>query len=123
MILSDGWVLSNSVPPADPPTPPNFDPSLRNAHTHNITMNDGDVTRLANGGLQITGTATVTLNGGPTPFAQQSPLTVVITGGPAGEDNIRFSNITLTFGTPASMHFGSLPLPGVVSNISRDDSR
>ena len=107
MGLSDGWVLTVNKDSAAP-----FDPKARNAHTHHITM-CGEVTELPGGALQIMGTATVTLNGGPTPFAQQSPLTVVITGGA----DIPFSNITLLFGTPAAGHFGSEVLPGVVRSV------
>ena len=116
MILSDGWVVTSSVPSTTPPTPPNFDPSIRNAHTHHITMTDANVTRLPNGGFQVVGPAFVTLNGGATPFAQQSPgTTIVITGG----TDFEFSNFTLTFGMPANGHFGSLPLPGVVRKVSK----
>jgi hypothetical protein len=113
MILSDGWVLTNST------VPPNFDPSTRNAHTHHITMTDADVTKLPNNVIQVSGTATVTLNGGPTPFAQQSPLTVVITGGGTGLDDVEYSNVTLTFTGAASGHFGTEPLPGVVRKVEK----
>ena len=113
MILSDGWVLTNST------VPPNFDPSTRNAHTHHITMTDAEVTKLPNNVIQVSGTATVTLNGGPTPFAQQSPLTVVITGGGTGPDEVEYSNVTLTFTGAASGHFGTEPLPGVVRKVER----
>jgi hypothetical protein len=113
MILSDGWVLTNST------VPPNFDPSTRNAHTHHITMTDAEVTKLPNNVIQVSGTATVTLNGGPTPFAQQSPLTVVITGGGTGPDDVEYSNVTLTFTGAASGHFGTEPLPGVVRKVER----
>jgi hypothetical protein len=113
MILSDGWVLTNST------VPPNFDPSTRNAHTHHITMTDAEVTTLPNNAIQVSGTATVTLNGGPTPFAQQSPLTVVITGGGTGPDDVEYSNVTLTFASPASGHFGTEPLPGVVRKVEK----
>jgi hypothetical protein len=113
MILSDGWVLTNST------VQPNFDPSTRNAHTHHITMTDADVTKLPNNVIQVSGTATVTLNGGPTPFAQQSPLTVVITGGGTGPDDVEYSNVTLTFTGAASGHFGTEPLPGVVRKVER----
>ena len=113
MILSDGWVLTNST------VPPNFDPSTRNAHTHHITMTDADVTKLPNNVIQVSGTATVTLNGGPTPFAQQSPLTVVITGGGTGPDDVEYSNVTLTFTGAASGHFGTEPLPGVVRKVEK----
>jgi hypothetical protein len=35
-----------------------------------------------------------------------------------GGTNVKFSNITLTFGLPASNHFGTEPLPGVVQRPS-----
>lgn len=115
MELSDGWVLTPTGGNG------NFDPSIRNAHTHHITMENGDVMRLPNGGFQVYGSATVTLNGGATPFAQTSPLTIVISGAGAdaspGIDPVEFSNITLGFGTPASGHFGSVPLSGVVRSV------
>jgi hypothetical protein len=118
MELSDGWVLTPTGGNG------NFDPSVRGAHTHHITLVDGEVTRLPNGGLQIYGSATVTLNGGATPFAQMSPLTIVITGSGAdanpGIDPIEFSNITLAFGLPASTHFGITPLPGVVRSVQSE---
>ena len=41
MVLSDGWVLTNSNG--------NFDPNARGAHTHHITILDAEVTRLTNG--------------------------------------------------------------------------
>jgi hypothetical protein len=108
MELSDGWVLTTNRNSSAP-----FDPSARNAHTHHITMTEGQITVLPTGGFQISGTGTVTLNGGPTPFAQQSPLTLTITGGP----DVEFSNATMTFGAPASGHFGTVPLSGVVRSI------
>ena len=76
-------------------------------------MTAGQVTPLPNGGFEIMGTGTVTLNGGPTPFAQQSPLTITITGG----TDVEFSNMTMTFGLPASNHFGSVPIAGVVRRV------
>jgi hypothetical protein len=116
MEFSDGWVLTVNGG--------NFDPSKRGAHTHHITMSGGEVTRLPNGGIQVYGSATVTLNGGATPFAQTSPLTIVITGAGAdanpGIDPIEFSNITLAFGFPAYNHFGMVPLPGVVRTVVRE---
>jgi hypothetical protein len=111
MELSDGWVLTTNRNSSAP-----FDPSARNAHTHHITMTEGEITELPNGGFQICGTGTVTLNGGPTPFAQQSHLTITITGG----TDVEFSNITLVFGAPASGHFGGEPLSGVVRSVKED---
>ncbi|HEX4007425.1 MAG TPA: hypothetical protein VHX60_14710 [Acidobacteriaceae bacterium] len=111
MELSDGWVLTTNRNSASP-----FDPSARNAHTHHITMTEGQITRLPNGGFEIAGTGTVTLNGGATPFAQQSSLTITITGG----TDVEFSNMTMTFGLPASNHFGLDPLPGVVRSVKEE---
>lgn len=108
MELSDGWVLTTNRNSPDP-----FDPSARNAHTHNITMVNADVTLLPGGGFQVCGPGFVTLNGGPTPFAQESQLTVTITGG----SDVEFSNMTLLFGAPASGHFGTVPLAGVVRSV------
>ena len=121
---SDYWLLINSNPPADPDSP-----ATRTPHTHHITMTDAQVTwdpsLVSSGcptasykpptttGFMITGSASVTGNGGYPPFAPQgqlSPLTVCVTGG----TQARFSNITLVFGTPASTHFGSQPINGAV---------
>ena len=105
MELSDGWVITRNNS--------DFDPSARGAHTHHITM-VGDVTELLGGGIRVTGTATVTLNGGPAPISP-TPLEVDITGG----TKVKYSNVALTFGAPGSKHFGTVPLPGVVRHVSR----
>lgn len=90
------------------------DPTERMAHTHHITMKDRQVTIIPDG-IQITGEASITANGSfPPPFGSTLPmLTIEITGG-TGENSVRFSNITLLFGPPASGHFGTEPLHGVV---------
>src|SRR5580698_635088 len=111
MELSDGWALTTNK---NSPTP--FDPSARNAHTHHITMTADEITKLDGGGFQVDGTAFVTLNGGPTPFAQKSHLTIVVTGG----SDVEFSNMTMTFGKPASGHFGIEPLSGVVRSVNEE---
>jgi hypothetical protein len=87
------------------------DPMDRMAHTHHITMVDGEVTTIS-GGIQVKGLAIITANGAyPPPFgAGPFPLTIDITGG----NTVTFSNISLVFGPPASGHFGTLPLHGVV---------
>jgi hypothetical protein len=106
MELSDGWVITQNNG--------NFDPNARGAHTHHVTLVNGVVTTTSSGGLLITGTATITLNGNPAPISP-SPLTIAITGG----SNVTFSNITLTFGAPGSNHFGTEPLPGIVRRVAR----
>ena len=97
MELPDGWVLTKNMG--------NFDPNARGAHTHHVTLVDGDVTRITNG-FRVTGTARITLNGSLAPVSP-SPLVIETTGG----SDIEFSNITLTFEPPGSNHFGAAPLP------------
>jgi hypothetical protein len=80
----------------------------RSAHTHQVTLSDGQVTPLPNG-FQISGNAVITVNGELAGFSG-SPVTVQITGGSA----LPFSNIALTFGGGAVMHFGDQPFHGVV---------
>ena len=125
---SDYWFLINPNPPANPDSP-----ATRSPHTHHITMQGAQVTKLdstnmsdcpsssyvpaTTTGFMVTGPASVTGNGGFAPFAPQgqlSSLQVCITGG----TQVEFSNITLVFGLPASGHFGSQPINGVV-RVSR----
>jgi len=119
---SDYWLLIN--PDADPDSP-----ATRTPHTHHITLKGAEVTwdpsAVASGcptasykpptttGFMVTGSASVTGNGGYPPFAPQgqlSPLTVCVTGG----TQVGFSNLTLVFGMPASGHFGSQAINGAV---------
>lgn len=111
-----------------------FDPALLGAHTHHISVTDGvihdgpmdwqamcpakfkpPVAR----GLVVTGSAYVTGNGANAPFGNPSPVTICILGGVntlvPGTAYVEFSNLTLAFGTPASSHFGTLPIHGVVT--------
>ena len=107
MEFSDGWVLTKTGGNG------NFDPAGRGAHTHHITLVDGDVTPITNG-FKVTGTARFTVNGGPAPATvEPSPVVIEITGG----SDVEFSNITLTFESPGSKHFGSAALPGVVQSV------
>jgi hypothetical protein len=105
MVLSDGWVVTKNMG--------NFDPNARGAHTHHVVLVDGDVTPVT-GGFQVSGTATVTLNGSSAPVSP-TPLVIVVTGG----TDVAFSNVALTFGTPGSHHFGTEPLPGVVRSVKK----
>jgi len=97
------------------------DPATRGAHTHHISMTDGVLTLdwparcpqyspAVTEGFAITGTAFVTGNGSPAPFGNPSPFTVCVLGG----GSVKYSNVTVTFGTPASNHFGTQPIHGVV---------
>jgi len=103
MDLSDGWVLTKNNG--------QFEPHSRDIHTHHITLVDADITRTANG-FQVAGMATITRNGDPAPVSP-SPLVVEITGG----IDVGSSNITLTFASPGSKHFGAEPLPGVIQSV------
>ena len=80
------------------------------AHTHHVTIIDGDVTPLANG-FQISGTAVITSNGNVAGFSG-SPVDFQITGG----NGLRYSNASVTFAGAAASHFGELPIHGVVTS-------
>jgi hypothetical protein len=103
-------------------------------HTHHITMNGASVSLetvetsgcptfnppTSGSVLVVTGNASITANGNViTPFDPSggtSPLTVCLSGGP----NVPYANVTLQFGKPASMHFGSQPIHGVVRRANLD---
>lgn len=106
MERSDAGVMQNGD---------NFDdPTERMAHTHHITLVNGKVTTIP-GGIEISGPATVTANGAfPPPFGSTIPnLTIDITGS-TGPNSVTYSNISVLFGSPASIHFGTAPIHGVV---------
>jgi len=111
----------------------NFDPGTLGAHTHHIAVSNGIVhdgptdwktmcpafSPAVTDGFAITGTAYVTGNGGNAPFGNPSPVTICVLGGTnpnvAGVPYVEFSNFTLSFGSPASTHFGPQPIHGVVA--------
>ncbi|MEP7186381.1 MAG: hypothetical protein ABI767_11145 [Rhodanobacter sp.] len=114
-----------------------FDPGSLAAHTHHISVTDGVVhdgpmdwqtlcpakfKPAVAGGFALTGMAYVTGNGSNAPFGNPSPVTICILGGTdpraPGTAYVEFANLTLTFGLPASSHFGSLPIHGVVTRCS-----
>jgi hypothetical protein len=108
MELSDGWVITQNSG--------NFDPMARGAHTHHIVVCDGLVTPIANG-FKVTGSAKFTKNGGPAPATiEPSAVVIEVTGG----TEVEFSNISLTFLAPGSIHFGSEALPGVVQKVTEE---
>jgi hypothetical protein len=119
---SDLWMVSNGI----------TDTTLRDPHTHHITMTDAQVVFdqayveancptahygvPTTTGFAVVGMASVTGDGGFAPFAphgELSPLTVCTTGG----TQVAFSNITLAFGLPASKHLGTQPINGVVAGF------
>jgi hypothetical protein len=126
----DSWIAANPGTPASP----NVDsPTARNPHTHHITMTDAMVSYRTTGcppdapptmgRFVITGQPSVTGNGTSAPFEAKGPstLTVCVTGG----TEVEFSNVTLEFAamSPASGHFGSNPIHGVVRFPRKPDER
>lgn len=122
---SDLWVELN---PTDADGLPTIDNTAdRVPHTHHITMTDAAVTYNPSdcplpasitpiSRIEVKGTATITANGGPFPTtgAVPSQLQVCIDGGTAVATVVPLSNITLVFGAPASGHFGTQAIHGVV---------
>jgi hypothetical protein len=119
METSDYGIAQNTVNKDDPTT--------RGQHTHHIKVTDGVVSDdwtsscptfspAVTGGFVVRGTAFVTGNGSPAPFGNPSAVTICVLGG----GNVTFSNLTLTFGTPASTHFGTQAIHGVVVSCNED---
>jgi hypothetical protein len=113
MSTSDYGIIQNTVDKDNP--------ASRGAHTHHISMTDGVLSTdwasqcpifspATTEGFVITGTAFVTGNGSPAPFGNPSPFTVCILGG----ESVQYSNITVKFGAPASNHFGTQAIHGVI---------
>jgi len=119
---SDYWLwFSNSDP---------SNPDIRGAHTHHITMTDATVTYQATGcpadnpttttRFMVSGPATfITGNGKPGPFEAKGPTTlhVCITGG----SDVTYSNMTMELIGPATGHFGTQAIHGVVRFLHKDD--
>ena len=102
-------------------------PATRSPHTHHISMTNATVSYDTSScpanspattfsGLVVTGTATTTGNGGPAAFEAKgaSTLQVCIMGG----SQVVYSNVTLVYTGPASTHFGTQPIHGVVRKAS-----
>jgi hypothetical protein len=107
---SDGWCITQNGS--------NFDPAARGAHTHHISLVNAVITQITNG-FQITGSATIMSNGAISSKLSPSVLTVEITGG----TDRAYSNVTLTFQSPASTHFGTEPVAGVVRSVTVSGSK
>ena len=102
-------------------------PATRTPHTHHISITNATVSYDTSvcpannpattvSGLVVTGTAPTTANGGPAPFDPKSTSTlqVCIMGGA----EVSFSNVTLVYSGPATAHFGTQPIHGVVRDVS-----
>ena len=117
----DSWIAAN---PGVPPNPPNVDtPVSRNPHTHHITMTDVMVSYDISGcpanspattsaGFVLSGQVSITGNGTSAPFEKKGPSTmqVCITGG----TEVPYSNVSLVLTGPATGHFGTNAINGVV---------
>ena len=119
METSDYGIVQGTVDKDD------VDPTkTRNAHTHHILVTEGTVSsdptawmtscpsfaQPVSGGFVVTGPAFITVNGGKTPFANPSTVTICVLGG----SEVKFSNFTMTLGAPANSHFGMQAIHGVV---------
>lgn len=102
-------------------------PATRSPHTHHISMSNVTVSYSTSvcpansppttvSGLVVNGTATTTGNGGPATFEAKgaSTLQVCIMGG----TEVNYSNVTLVYTGPATAHFGTQPIHGVVRSVS-----
>jgi hypothetical protein len=126
----DSWIAMN---PGTPSSPNVDSPTARNPHTHHITMTDAMLSYNTTGcpvdappttgRFVITGQPSVTGNGTPASFEAKGPSTlqVCVTGG----SEVEFSNLTLAFASmsPASGHFGSNAIHGVVRFPRKPDER
>lgn len=120
MITSDYGISSpTQVDPANPAT--------RSPHTHHVSMTNATVSydtsvcptngpATTGAGVVVTGTAVIAGNGGPASFESKgsSTLQVCIIGG----SEVDYSNITFVFSGPATGHFGTQPIHGVVGVVS-----
>jgi hypothetical protein len=102
-------------------------PATRTPHTHHIVLTDATVSydtsvcpannpATTGSGIVVTSAATTSANGGPAPFESKgsSSLQICITGG----SEVSYSNLTLVYTGPATGHFGSQPIHGVISKVS-----
>jgi hypothetical protein len=132
MESSDYAVVNGVV--KDPDSP---DPQVRTAHTHHITMKDATVSTATgtcpsyappgpattNPGFAVTGPATITGNGSPAPFSKNDTVLSMVQVCVNGGSDVPYSNVTLVFSPPASNHFGTQAIHGVVreSRVSESD--
>jgi len=102
-------------------------PATRSPHTHHISMTNATVSYDTSAcpanspattvsGLVVNGTATTSGNGAPASFEAKGPSTlqVCIMGG----SEVSYSNVTLVYSGPATTHFGTQPIHGVVRSVS-----
>ena len=124
MELSDYYFWSANIVPSDP--------TSRGAHTHHLVLTDAKVIHgdtdcpvdnpKTTPRFSVNGTPDFfTGNGSPGGFQKNGPSTVqvCITGG----TDVAYSNMTMAFKGPATGHFGTQPIHGVVKFVKRDEEK
>lgn len=124
MELSDYYLFSQNKIPLP------SDPTIRGAHTHHIKLSDAKVTHGPSDcpadapgttpRFEVSGPADfITGNGNSAPFEKNGPTTVqvCVTGG----SDVTYSNMTVVLVGPATGHFGTQPIHGVVRFVHRDE--
>ena len=122
MELSDYYLWSANVTPTDS--------KARGAHTHHIQLTDAKVTHgptdcpvdapTTTARFAVNGMADfITGNGNSAPFEKSGPTTlqVCVTGG----SDVAYSNVTVVMTGPATGHFGTQPIHGVVRFVGREE--
>ena len=103
-------------------------PATRGQHTHHIVVTNATVSydtsvcpvfspATTGAGIVISSSpATTSGNGGPASFESKGPSTlqICITGG----TEVEFSNFTMVYTGPATGHFGTQSIHGVVTSVS-----
>ncbi len=115
MELTDYYIIASGKDASDP--------TVRGQHTHHIEMTDATVNYNPTGcpadspattvRFAVSGTANfITGNGSPGPFEKNGPtaLQICITGG----TDVTYSNMTMVMTGPATGHFGTQAIHGVV---------
>ena len=102
-------------------------PATRSPHTHHISLVNATVSydptvcpanspATTGAAIVLAGPVTTSGNGAPAAFESKgaSTLQICITGG----STVAFSNLTMVYTGPATSHFGTQPIHGVVTQVS-----
>ena len=104
-------------------------PATRNSHTHHISLTNAAVSYdtsvcpvynppTTGPGIVVTGTSATSGNGGPASFESKgaSTIQICILGGA----QVAFSNLTLVYSGPATGHFGTQAIHGVIRKVATE---
>jgi hypothetical protein len=102
----------------------------QSAHTHHIQLTNQTVVWNMDGcpvvspattmGFQINGTVSLVTGNGSTALFETDPITTTLQVCVTGGDLVPYSNVTLVFAGPATTHFGTQAIHGVVRKTSPD---